>query len=85
MLVDVHISLRDGDRDTLRIKPFLHRLDDIEVNPPVIVTLHPGPDLENHFAICQLLDENRGLWVLEYPRIIVDDRDSSPGGEPCRL
>jgi len=48
VLVDVYIPLRDRGRDTLGVNPFFHRLDDIEVNPPVIGTLYPTGDLASH-------------------------------------
>jgi len=68
VLVDVNISLRDGNRDTLALKRFFNRLDDIEVNSPVIATLPPDLTWKTILLSATSLDENRGLWVLSYPR-----------------
>ncbi len=73
MFVNVYISLRGWERDAPGVKLFFDRLDDVEINVPVIGTLDPCSGLENHFPVGQFLDENRGLRVLEDPHVFVED------------
>ena len=72
-LVDVHIPLREGDRDAFLVEPHLHRAGHVPVDIPVVVGFHPRPHHEIDRGIVQGVQAHHGFGIIQNPVIVLQD------------
>ena len=69
----MYIVLRIRDADPFFVKARFYACMKIEIDTPVVCSIHPGADGEVNTVVCQLQNADRWCWIFQNTAFIVED------------